>query len=64
MRDNFYSAVVRILKLAPKAGDEEVMKIYDRLKDESASFTCNDCSTEPLKSGAFIARLDNPAGLF
>jgi hypothetical protein len=31
--NNFWIANLRILKLAPKSGDKEVMKMYDEVKD-------------------------------
>lgn len=62
--NNFWIANLRILKLAPKSGDKEVMKMYDEVKDLPTSFTCLDVPRKAMKSGAFIARLEYPTGLF
>lgn len=61
---NFEIAMLRILKLGPQSGDEEVMKMYDEVKYLPTVFTSLNVPREPLKSGAFIARLDYPTGLF
>jgi len=61
---NFEIAMLRILKLAPQSGDEEVMRMYDEVKYLPSTFTYLNVPREPMKSGAFIARLEYPTGLF
>jgi hypothetical protein len=53
-----------MLELAPLTNDEEVMKFYLETRDFPTEFLSIDDQREPLRSGAFIARQEEPSGLF